>query len=193
MSRPWNEATPCPHLKPDVLGQFNSFDEWVNHATSALTGFRGSLGNEVKLICIDNLGRRCSIGHDFQRARDEGAFPIRYFIEMEHSPPLQRLRRILPHNGGERQQHQEGEVMNDMNNDMIAAAFAVTGCLEGRTGEQGFDILTAAIVGMIRANTDNVREATVVCDMFCRRLSAQLKAEQRGEVDTVTRSAFYAS
>lgn len=68
-----------------VLGQFDTFDEWVNHATRALTGFEGSVGEEPKPICIDNLGRRCNVGKNFMRARDEGTFPIRYFIGMRPS------------------------------------------------------------------------------------------------------------
>jgi hypothetical protein len=85
MSRPWNRGTPCPHLSPFILGQFDTFNDWVNHAERALTGYRGSVGEEVKPICIDDRGRRCHVGKDFARARDEGTFPIRYFIDMQPS------------------------------------------------------------------------------------------------------------
>ncbi|MGO4338976.1 hypothetical protein AB4037_29080 [Labrys sp. KB_33_2] len=40
----------------------------------------GSVGEEIGTICIDAQGRRCNVGKDFARARDEGAFPIRYFL-----------------------------------------------------------------------------------------------------------------
>lgn len=83
MSRPWHKGTPCPHLVADVLGQFDTFDDWVNHAPRALTGFTGSVGEEIRPICIDSLGRRCHLGADFMRARDEGTFPVRYFIRMK--------------------------------------------------------------------------------------------------------------
>ncbi|MVA23187.1 hypothetical protein V6582_17810 [Agrobacterium vitis] len=83
MSRPWNKGTPAAHLQPIILGQFDTFNDWVDHAQRALTGFKGSVGEELKPICIDNVGRRCNVGKDFMRARDEGAFPVRYFVEME--------------------------------------------------------------------------------------------------------------
>ncbi|MVA33628.1 hypothetical protein [Agrobacterium vitis] len=83
MSRPWNKGTPAPHLQPVILGQFETFNDWVDSAQRALTGFTGSVGEELKPICIDNIGRRCNVGKDFMRARDEGAFPVRYFVEME--------------------------------------------------------------------------------------------------------------
>jgi hypothetical protein len=41
------------------------------------------MGERVGAICVDALGRRCNIGADFARARDEGAFPVRYFWECE--------------------------------------------------------------------------------------------------------------
>ncbi|MBB3386025.1 MULTISPECIES: hypothetical protein [unclassified Rhizobium] len=83
MSRPWHKGTPCPHLEPDILGQFDTFEDWLNHATRALTGFEGSVGEELNAICVDNLGRRCHNGKDFMRARDEDAFPVRYFIQLK--------------------------------------------------------------------------------------------------------------
>lgn len=86
MSRPWHKGTPAPHLQPVILGQFDTFDDWCNHASRALTGFEGSMGEELKAICVDNIGRRCNIGKDFYRARDEGTFPVRYFTEMKQQP-----------------------------------------------------------------------------------------------------------
>jgi len=81
MSRPWHKGTPCPHLSPDILGQFDTFQDWINHARRALTGYENSMGYPVSPVCIDALGRRCSIGNEFERARDEGTFPIRYFVD----------------------------------------------------------------------------------------------------------------
>ena len=80
MSRPWNHGTPVPMtLRPKVEGQFNSFDEWVSHASRAL----GDQNEYAKMMCIDAVGRRCYKGGCFMRARDEGTFPIRYFYEFE--------------------------------------------------------------------------------------------------------------
>jgi len=46
---------------------FHSFSDWVNKAQSRMCP-----GD----ICIDSKGRRLNNGADFQRARDEGAFPV---------------------------------------------------------------------------------------------------------------------
>ena len=73
-------ATPCT-LVPMWAGEFKDHADWVNFATCRLTGCRGSVGEEVKAICVDSIGRRCNVGADFSRARDEGTFPIRYFWE----------------------------------------------------------------------------------------------------------------
>jgi hypothetical protein len=78
-------ATPCG-LMPRWAGEFHSFDDWVNFATKRLSGARGSLRQEVAAICVDAKGRRCSIGGEFMRARDEGAFPVRYFWECQPAP-----------------------------------------------------------------------------------------------------------
>lgn len=78
--RPWHDPTPLVGFEPDWLGQFDTFQDWVSHASRALTGHEGSLGEEVKAICVDAKGRRCNCGGDFMRARDEDAFPVRYFV-----------------------------------------------------------------------------------------------------------------
>lgn len=78
-ARPWQNPTPLIGYEPEWAGQFDTFYNWVDHASRALTGVRGSVGEALGAICIDAKGRRCNVGKDFQRARDEGAFPIRYF------------------------------------------------------------------------------------------------------------------
>lgn len=79
-SRPWINPTPLVGFEPEWIGQFDSFNAWVDYASRALTGFVGSCGEDLKAICVDAKGRRCNIGKDFMRARDEEAFPIRYFV-----------------------------------------------------------------------------------------------------------------
>jgi hypothetical protein len=79
-SRPWQKPTPLVGFTPEWLGQFDTFDSWVSHASRALTGFEGSVGEKLSAICVDAKGRRCNVGKDFHRARDEDAFPIRYFV-----------------------------------------------------------------------------------------------------------------
>ncbi len=86
--RPWLSPTPLEGFEPDWAGQFDTFDDWVNHSPRALTGVAystgglGQDGNGVPSICVDTKGRRCAIGKDFMTARDEDAFPVRYFWQM---------------------------------------------------------------------------------------------------------------
>lgn len=77
-------ATPCG-LVPLWKGEFKDFGDWVSFATTRLTGTTDDMGREIPVICVDALGRRCTIGRDFMRARDEGTFPVRYFWEC--APP----------------------------------------------------------------------------------------------------------
>lgn len=54
--------------------RFDSYTQWVNKASSWLT----RRGPHVKAVCLDARNRLCAIGGDFMRARDEGAFPVRW-------------------------------------------------------------------------------------------------------------------
>lgn len=81
--------TPAP-LVPKWAGQFDTHDAWVACATARLTGAVGSVGQDVPPICVDAKGRRCNVGRDFARGRDEGAFPVRYFWECEPGPTPER-------------------------------------------------------------------------------------------------------
>lgn len=72
-------------LRPKWAGQFDSFSKWVSRASEVL---------DHRAICVDVLGRRCVIGKDFMRARDENAFPIRYFWEMEPAAPAVALQEL---------------------------------------------------------------------------------------------------
>lgn len=62
-------ATAPPQREPD--GAFANFDDWVTRATRAIGG--------TNAACFDAKDRRCLCGADFMRARDEGAFPVRYW------------------------------------------------------------------------------------------------------------------
>lgn len=53
-------------------GEFSSFEEWVNHATSWL----GNSG----AVCFDAKDRPCQIGKHFMIARDENTFPVRFWF-----------------------------------------------------------------------------------------------------------------
>ncbi|HEV2673268.1 MAG TPA: hypothetical protein VGV37_01920 [Aliidongia sp.] len=54
--------------------QFDSFIQWVNKASSWLC----RRGPQHKAICLDAKNRLCVNGADMMRARDEGAFPVRW-------------------------------------------------------------------------------------------------------------------
>ena len=58
-----------PDRTPD--GKFGSFEAWVNKAASWIGG--------TNPLCADAKGRVCEMGQDFMRARDEGAFPVRFW------------------------------------------------------------------------------------------------------------------
>lgn len=73
----------APPPTPRWEGQFDNFQQWVNRASTWLTGRQGSTGESLGAICIDAKGRRCNIGKDFMRARDEDAFPVRFFWDCE--------------------------------------------------------------------------------------------------------------
>lgn len=66
-------------LVPKWAGQFDTFDDWVRRAQRVLS----VPAHKPGAICVDAKGRRCHIGADMARARDEGAFPVRYFWECE--------------------------------------------------------------------------------------------------------------
>ena len=58
--------------------QFLTFNEWVNKASSWLTRHHDYDPESFRTICFDQKGRLCRRGSDFQRARDEDAFPIHW-------------------------------------------------------------------------------------------------------------------
>jgi hypothetical protein len=98
---PWNEAAEevernrtkaapaapvqTPMLVPKWAGEFSTFNDWVNRAQRVLS----VPSHKPNAICVDAKGRRCFIGADMARARDEGAFPVRYFWECEPVAPVQ--------------------------------------------------------------------------------------------------------
>lgn len=70
-------ASQCA-LVPNWAGEFTSYQHWVNKAQNWLKS-----PSHRPSICVDAKGRRCAIGADFMRARDENAFPVRYFWDCE--------------------------------------------------------------------------------------------------------------
>ena len=62
----WNTAAFNLATNQRVFRQFLSFEQWVNKAPTWIQGG----------VCLDNTGRVCSSGADFERARDENTFPI---------------------------------------------------------------------------------------------------------------------
>jgi hypothetical protein len=70
-------AEPSLILGPEWVrgGEFRSFAEWADKAPSWLKPYRGG-----RSLCFDARGRLCQWGVDMHRARDEGAFPVTYFV-----------------------------------------------------------------------------------------------------------------
>ncbi len=61
--------------------RFDTFEQWVNKASSWLTrhaNYSDKPHDQFRAFCFDSLGRRCAIGADFHRARDEDAFPVHW-------------------------------------------------------------------------------------------------------------------
>lgn len=67
-------------------GQFACFYTWVNKATSWIGG--------TNPICADARDRICRNGADFMRARDEDAFPVRFWHGEGPETPKQQQRSI---------------------------------------------------------------------------------------------------
>lgn len=74
-------------MPPFADQTFDSFQQWVNQAIFCLTCHheynntehgetKGWRGYHFTALCFDSFGRRCRKGSDFQRAHDEGAFPV---------------------------------------------------------------------------------------------------------------------
>lgn len=69
---------PIPTREPD--GQFTSMAQWINKATSWIGG--------QNALCVDAKDRICRCGGDFQRAENEGAFPIRFYYGAGGETPV---------------------------------------------------------------------------------------------------------
>lgn len=82
---------PIPDCEPD--GQFTSFTNWVNKATSWIGG--------ENALCVDANDRICRCGADFMRADREGSFPVRFYsgaggeTELEQRRSQRRTRAAL--------------------------------------------------------------------------------------------------
>lgn len=74
----------------DVLCQFDSYEQWVNKARSWLGGISGGgvkYKQPERAVCVDQRGRVCHIGGDFMRAKEQGAFPVTAFAELNLQDP----------------------------------------------------------------------------------------------------------
>ncbi|WP_299085151.1 hypothetical protein [uncultured Paraglaciecola sp.] len=58
--------------------RFETHTEWCNKASSWLTRHERFDEKSFRAICFDTKGRHCPTGREFQRAKDEGCFPIRW-------------------------------------------------------------------------------------------------------------------
>lgn len=60
---------PIPEREAD--GEWACQQSWINCANRDIGG--------MNALCVDANNRICCIGLDFQRAEDEGTYPIRYY------------------------------------------------------------------------------------------------------------------
>ena len=77
-----DDQTTVPSRQPD--GEFWCFTTWVNKATSWIGG--------MNALCLDAKDRRCRNGADMMRARDESAFPVRFWYGEGGETPAQQRR-----------------------------------------------------------------------------------------------------
>jgi hypothetical protein len=60
-----------------LLFHFDDFQNWVNSARRKFEKCRVvGIRDREEIVCLDSAGRICRSGREFQRARDEGAFPV---------------------------------------------------------------------------------------------------------------------
>ncbi len=94
MSKARSYDMTIPDREPD--GQFTSMQNWISKATSWIGG--------ENALCVDAKGRICRRGGDFQRAHEEGAFPVRFYFgaggetEKEQRASQRRARATLKMN-----------------------------------------------------------------------------------------------
>jgi len=74
----WIDDRKIPEGEAD--GEFSSFTQWVNKASSWI-GYTGAK-------CYDAHNRPCRNGGDMQRARDENAFPVRWYLPYRYHDPI---------------------------------------------------------------------------------------------------------
>ncbi len=76
----WDLIDDSVQPEGEADGEFTSFQQWVDKAASWIGGTGAK--------CYDAKGRRCRKGGDLQRAHDEEAFPVRWYLPNRFpSPP----------------------------------------------------------------------------------------------------------
>ncbi len=83
--RTWAYIDDRNEPETEADGQFDSFQQWVNHAASWI-GWGG-------YKCFDAKGRPCRRGADFMLAREEKQFPVKFYAPEKFANPL------VPSNG----------------------------------------------------------------------------------------------
>lgn len=68
----WAQLDDSKPPQGDADGEFATFETWVNKAASWIGGTGAK--------CFDAKDRPCRMGADMMRARDENAFPVRYYL-----------------------------------------------------------------------------------------------------------------
>jgi hypothetical protein len=123
--------------------QFDSFEQWVNKASSWLTRHheyydaehskaKGWAGYHFTAMCFDAKNRRCRNGGDFMRARDENAFPVRWIWPDQLPAMLEVFDDLLEYFDGK----QDAETFPDgrtIANEEMKFHMRISAILEGKT------------------------------------------------------------
>lgn len=72
-------------IKAEFLFQFDSFDKWVNKASTMFKPYHFGYA----YICLDVENNVCHLGEDFMNARDKNLFPVKvYSLQMARKPRI---------------------------------------------------------------------------------------------------------
>lgn len=89
----WDRLRAARHSLPTnwtLGGEFRSFENWCNKASSWIGPAARKLCGAQEVRCLDAKNRECLSGREFMRARDEGAFPVRYYF-VEQTEPMPEM------------------------------------------------------------------------------------------------------
>lgn len=85
--------------------QFETFEEWCSKAPAWLTRHPQYNVPTFRALCFDTLDRVCASRKEFERARDEDVFPVRWLWPDQAFAAVKLLRYILDIDAGDVKTH----------------------------------------------------------------------------------------